>query len=141
MRNEETTVAGDGYDDAATSVVVEVGDWEHECCGPAYERDTVVELTCFAIPRGDDDPVLGGVRYLETHHDGLTTNYKTTSIRGRVSDLAIEHLDGSIEPIERLPGGRAIRGFDDDDDGRLEQQWTGLAVINDSNRFLVTIVS
>jgi hypothetical protein len=134
-------VTGDGYDLAPGGIVVEVGDWEHECCGPSYERDTVVELTCFVIQPGVDDAGPGGIRYVETHHDGLTAEHKTTSIRGRVSDLAIEHLDGSVEPIERLPGGRAIRGFDDDDDGHLEQPWTGVAVSNDSNRFLVTIVS
>jgi hypothetical protein len=134
-------VTGDGYDFAAAGIVVEVGHWEHECCGPSYERDAVVELTCFVIPPGVEDVGAGGVQYLETHHDGLTSKHKATSIRGRVSDLAIVHLDGSVEPIERLPGGRAIRGFDDDDDGHLERPWTSVAVINDSNRFLVTIAS
>jgi hypothetical protein len=114
-------------------IVVQVGDWEHECCGPTYERDAVVELTCLQVA----GPV-GVTRSVESHHD-LATRPDTILVRGRVADLSIEHLDGSTEPIERLPSGRALRGFDELDDGRLEQPWTGEPVSNDSNRFLLTI--
>lgn len=61
-------------------VVVELGDWEHACCGPAYERDALVEVTCLAV-----------------------------------------------------------RGFDDSDDGHLEQPWTGLPVTADSEAHLLTL--
>jgi len=115
-------------------IVVEVGDWEHECCGPAYERDSMVELTCLVVPGPDD----AGVRYVESHHE-LTTRHNTVEVRGRMADLWIEHLDGSTESILRLPSGRALRGFDDDDDGHLEQPWTGEPVTNDSNRYFLTI--
>ena len=83
--------------------VVEIGGWEHECCGPAYQRDSVIELTCLVVPRAD-----GTARYVETHH-GLTSRHPTITLRGRVADIAIRHLDGSIEPLERLPGGSALR--------------------------------
>jgi hypothetical protein len=113
--------------------VVEIGDWEHECCGPAYQRDSVIELTCLVVPRAD-----GTARYVETHH-GLTSRHPTITLRGRVADIAIRHLDGSIEPLERLPGGSALRGLDAADDGHLARPWTDVPVINDSDDFRITI--
>ncbi|GAA1432298.1 hypothetical protein GCM10009616_21450 [Microlunatus lacustris] len=91
-------------------VVVEVGGWEHECCGPAYEREQVVALTCLVVP-------------------------------GRVAEVGVEHRDGTVEDVQRLPSGRALRGFDDEDDGHLEQPWTGDPVVPDADRYLITIVS
>ena len=116
--------------------VVEIGDWEHECCGPSYERDTVVEVICLLVSGRDG----AATRYLESHHD-LTTQHNTIRVRGRVVDICIQRPDGSTEQIKRLPSGRALRGFDDDDDGHLEQPWTGEPVTYDSNAFLVTIAS
>ena len=121
---------------AAVDIVVEVGDWEHECCGPTYQRDTVVDLTCLVVP-GQGHAT---TRYVESHH-GLTTRHETVRLRGRLSDLFIEHPDGSREQIARLPSGRALRGFDDGDDGHLERPWTGEPVVNDSNRFLLTVTT
>jgi hypothetical protein len=117
-------------------IVVEVGDWEHECCGPAYERDSVVELTCLVVSGQAEPPT----RYVESHHD-LTARPTTARVRGRVADICIEHVDGSTELIERLPSGRALRGLDEDDDGHLEHPWTGEPVTNSSNRFFVTVVT
>lgn len=114
---------------------VEIDNWEHGCCGPAYELDTVVELTCRIIPARD-----GSTRYVESHHD-LSTEHATTTIRGRVADIAIKHLDGSTDQLGRLPSGTALNGSDDSDDGQLEQPWTGEPVINDSNDFRITVVS
>ena len=115
-------------------MVVEVGDWEHECCGPAYERDAVVELTCLVVAGPDG----ATSRYVESHH-GLTTAHRTVEFRARVADVRIVHPDGSSEPIRRLPSGQALRGFDDEDDGHLEQPWTGEPVTSDSGRYLVTV--
>ena len=79
-------------------------------------------------------------RYVESQHD-LTTQHNTIRIRGRVVDICIQRLDGSVEQINRLPSGRALRGFDDGDDGHLEQPSTGEPVTYDSNTFLVTVAS
>jgi hypothetical protein len=114
--------------------VVEIGDWEHECCGPSYERDTVVGVNCLVVEGRDE----AATRYLASHHD-LTTQHDTIHVRGRVVDICIQHPDGSTEQIVRLPSGRALRGFDDDDDGHLEQARTGKPVAYDSDTFLVTI--
>ena len=116
--------------------VVEVGDWEHECCGPPYERDTVVEVVCRIVSGRDH----AATRYLESHHD-LTTQHDVIRVRGRVVDICIQHLDGSTEQIERLPSGRALRGFDEGDDGHLDHPWTREPVAYDSNTFFVIIAS
>lgn len=112
---------------------VVVGGWEHECCGPAYERDAVVELTCLVVTGNPADP-----HYVESHHD-LATDADTVVLCGRVVDIRIEHRDGSSEQIRRLPSGRALRGFDEHDDGHLERPWTGEPVTSDSDRYVVTI--
>ncbi len=116
-------------------IVVEVGDWDHECCGPSYERDSVVDIDCLVVSRPD-----AAARYVESHHD-RTTGQGVRKVRGRVTDLRIVHPDGSTESIERLPSGRALRGFDDADDGHLEQPWTGEPVLKDSSQFLLTILT
>jgi hypothetical protein len=113
--------------------VVEVGGWEHECCGPSYERDAVVTCTCAVVP-DDDSPA----RYVESHHD-VATDQETVVVQGRVVDIHVRHADGSVEQIHRLPSGRALRGFDEHDDGHLEKPWTGEPVRGDSGEFLVTV--
>lgn len=117
-------------------IVVEVGDWEHECCGPSYERDSIVGIDCLVA----SGPDTAAARYVESHHD-FTTGQGVKKVRGRIADLRIVHLDGSTESIERLPSGSALRGFDDADDGHLEQPWTGEPVTRDSNQFLLTILT
>lgn len=114
--------------------VVEVGGWEHDCCGPAYERNTVTEVTCRMVSRPD-----GSTRWIESRHD--LPDVPTIRVRGRVAHIGIEHPDGSVEQIERLPSGHALNGFDDHDDGHLEQPWTGQPVTRDSSRYLITIAS
>lgn len=119
---------------AVVRVVVEVGGWEHECCGPAYEVDTVVRLTCWLVSGGGGQEA----RYVETHHD-LASEKGTTLVRGRVTDIRVVHRDGSTEPVMRVPSGKALRGFDDLDDGHLERPWTSEPVVNDSGEFRLTI--
>jgi hypothetical protein len=113
---------------------VDVGGWEHECCGPALERDQVVELRCVELPADDRHPA----RLVETHHDN-DPDATLTTVRGRVVELSIRHADGSVEPIERLPSGRALRGFDEHDDGELRRPWTDEPVSPDTDAFVVVI--
>ena len=116
-------------------VLVEVGGWEHECCGPSFERGSIVEITC--VDLSGPDPT--STRYVDRHHE-LSTRHPVVVHRGRVLDVAIQHADGSVEPLHRLPSGRALRGFDEDDDGHLEQPWNGRTVIRDSDQFLITLL-
>ncbi|SDU86395.1 hypothetical protein SAMN04488544_1145 [Microlunatus sagamiharensis] len=116
--------------------MVEVGGWEHECCGPSFERGSFVELTCLDLSGSDPS----STRYVESHHE-LSSRRRTVTHRGRVADVAVQHADGSVEPIHRLPSGRALRGFDEDDDGHLEEPWNGRAVARDSDQFLVTVLT
>jgi len=114
-------------------VVVEVGGWEHECCGPAIERDQVVDFECIIFAEPDAQP-----RLVETHHD-LDIVQPTVRIQGRVVDLDVVHDDGSTRSILGVPSGGALRGFGEDD-GHLEDPWTGEVVAaGQGNEFLVTV--
>lgn len=97
-------------------VIVEVGSWEHECCGEAIERDAPVDLTC--LRRRDDE---GQITLTETHHD-LEPDVR---ILGRVRNIHVIRAGRWLEPVLRVPSGRALRGVDPDDDGHLETPWTG----------------
>ncbi len=44
-----------------------------------------------------------------------------------------------MQPVLRLPSGRALRGFDDHDDGHLEDPWTGEVIATGTEEFLVTV--
>jgi len=117
---------------APLNLTVEVGDWEHECCGPTIERNDVVDLGCLRWRDADRQ-----VRLIETHHDSPIE----TRVRGRVVDILVLAEDGASTPILRVPSGRAIRGFDDEDDGHLETPWSGELVDERNRRFLVTVKS
>lgn len=112
------------------NVTVEVGGWEHECCGPAIERDDVVDLGCLRWRDAN-----GQVQLIETHHDSPIE----TRVRGRVVDILVLAEDGSSTPVLRVPSGAALRGFDEEDDGRLETPWSGEPVNESNTRFLVIV--
>jgi len=38
-----------------------------------------------------------------------------------------------------VPSGQALLGFDDGDDGHLEDPWTGDVIASESRDFLVTV--
>jgi len=112
-------------------VVVEVGGWEHECCGPALERGQVVDLGCLRLA-GDD----GRPRLVETHHDHAPV---VERVQGRVVDLKAVRGGGTSRSVLRVPSGAALRGFDSSDDGHLEDPRTGAVVRSPTGRFLVTV--
>jgi hypothetical protein len=114
-------------------VVVEVGGWEHDCCGEAIERNQLVELSCIRYA-GED----GHMRLIESHHGGLDVR-ADERIRGRVTEIQVMQDGGAAQPILRVPSGAALRGFDDDDDGHLEDPWTGDVIKAGSDGFLVTV--
>jgi hypothetical protein len=114
-------------------VVVEVGGWEHECCGEAIDRDQVVDFQCI-VHAGPD----GRTRLAESHHGGLDVR-ADQRVQGRVTEIRVVQDSGATQPILRVPSGRALRGFDDHDDGHLEDPWTGDVVPSGNLEFLVTI--
>lgn len=99
----------------AEAVVVVVGGWEHLCCGLPVEIGDVVE---YGVVSAD-----GARRFEEVRHGTVSSQ----TIRGRVVELYAVSPEGRLA-IERVPSGAALRGFDDDDDGRLEARWTGQPV-------------
>lgn len=113
-------------------VVVEVGDWEHECCGPAYERGQVVDLTCMVVTTRD-----GTTSLVETRHE-LGVTWPVEHVRGRVVDVEVVLEDGTPRSILRVPDGSALCGFSEDD-GHLEDPWTGEVVLRTRNEFRVTV--
>jgi hypothetical protein len=114
-------------------VVVEVGGWEHECCGDAIERDQLVDLRCIR----SEDPD-GRARLVESHHGGLDVA-ADERVRGRVTEIHVVQDGGALVPVLRLPSGPALRGFDEADDGHLEDPWTGDVVASAGSEFLVTV--
>ena len=73
----------------------------------------------------------------ETHH-GLDVPAEER-VSGRVVDLQVVQDGGESLPILRVPSGRALRGFDDNDDGHLEDPWVGDVLAATGDEFLVTI--
>ncbi|WP_432542246.1 DUF6578 domain-containing protein [Kineococcus sp. SYSU DK002] len=111
-------------------ITVEVGGWEHECCGPTVERDDVVTFDCNSHMDSE-----GQVRLIESHHDLKTSR----RVHGRVVDVRVVEPAGTSRPVLRLPSGRALRGCDPEDDGHLEDPWTGEVVAAGSTDFPVVI--
>jgi hypothetical protein len=114
---------------ARMPVRVNVGGWEHECCGDAVQRGDRVRWTCIVTADGS---------LHETHHDlgGL----KTVPIQGTVVDIELVSADGGRKGIERLPSGRALRGFDDDDSGVVRERASGEVIDPLGNGFLITLI-
>lgn len=119
---------------AAVDVVVEVGGWEHECCGEAIERNQLVDFHCIRFTGPD-----GRLRLVESHHGGLSVA-ADERVQGRVIEIQVVEEDGTAQPIHRVPSGPALCGYDDDgDDGHLEAPWTGDVVASSSVEFLITV--
>ena len=114
-------------------VVVEVGGWEHQCCGDALERDQLVDLRCIRVEAPD-----GQTRLVESHHGGLSVD-ADERVQGRVTEIQVVLDGGALVPVLRLPSGAALRGFDEADDGHLEDPWSGDVVASTSSEFLVTV--
>jgi hypothetical protein len=114
-------------------VVVEVGGWEHDCCGEAIERNQLVDLSCIRYT-GEG----GQVRLIESHHGGLDVR-AGERVRGAGHRDPGDAGRGAAQPILRVPSGQALRGFGENDDGHLEDPWTGDVIASDSNEFLVTV--
>ena len=110
-------------------VVVEVGGWEHACCGPAVERHEVVDFSCTRAAHRDGRPY-----FICTHHDVEPVE----RVRGWVVDICVL-LDAGARPVRRVPSGRALRGFDPNDDGHLEDPWTNDVFTSSGGDFLVSV--
>ena len=116
----------------SVDVVVEVGGWEHACCGEAIERNQLVDFQCFR----HEGPG-GGVRLIESHHGGLDVP-TDERVRGRVTGIQVVQ-DGDAPSILRVPSGQELRAAEEADEGLLEDPWTGEAIPSGSWEFLVTV--
>lgn len=110
-------------------VEVEVGDWEHECCGDEIERYRRVRWTC-----GTHEG-----RLFETHHD--LEGISVQEVVGTVVHIEAVLQDGTRVAIDRIPSGDAMRGCDPHDDGLILEQYTGEPVDAASHDliFIVTV--
>jgi len=111
---------------------IDVGGWEHDCCGDSYVRGDAVDWTCV------DATAWGhaGVHGVETHHLPEPGSF---AVRGRVTDIAARLGDGSLEPVERVPTGRALCGMDETDTGELISLRTRAAFERETPWFVVSI--
>lgn len=107
--------------------IVRVGGWEHECCGGPVERGDVVDWTCFR----DDGGTLR-----ETHHGDEDD---TVRVRGAVTHIELVLADHDVKTVERIPSGRALRGFDEHDDGHVQTADGTVVAAEDAVWFLVTV--
>jgi hypothetical protein len=115
------------------NILVEVGGWEHECCGAALERRSEVTLTCISPDERSDG------RYLVYSAHGIKSPaYRCT---GHVLDLWLVDEAGHQQPIQRVPSGPALRGFDESDDGAIRSEPTGEIIAAHGGRFLVRLGS
>lgn len=115
-----------------TEVTVRVGDWEHECCGEAVEVNQIVKFGCLALRQATGEEHL-----VETHHDREPDVY----IRGRVTEISVLDAQGTQRSIVCIPSGSAVRGFDPQDGGHLEEQHTGLLVDAKPDAFDVRVIA
>ena len=107
---------------------VEVGGWEHGCCGPELVRFTRVEWTVTVAPDG---------RLVETHHD--LEDLDVTTVTGTIVDLEALSAGGSRARIARVPSGSALGGMDGADPGEVVELHTDRPVDVSGNRFIVTV--
>ena len=96
-------------------VVVEVGDWEHECCGSAIERDQLVDFRCTRSTGHG-----GQVHLVETHHD--TGVEPEDRVQGRVVDIRLVHAGGAPE-VCLPPMTRCSRSWDHSSEGGVRSPW------------------
>ena len=106
-----------------------MGGWEHQCCGQAIEPNDVVDLDCLRIVGAD-----GLVRLMVASH----LSRSERRVRGRVRDIEVLRLAEPSRQVLRVPSGLALRGFDPDDDGHIEDPWSG-ELLSPGQDFLVTI--
>ncbi|GAB2711199.1 hypothetical protein BKA24_002877 [Microbacterium marinum] len=109
-------------------IEIEVGDWEHDCCGPEVRRHTEVRWT--VIPAVDGP-------WTETHHD--LTGIKTVVVAGTVVELEALQEDGSRIPITHLPSGPSLRKMGSGDRGDIIELHTGRVVDRSEGGFIVTV--
>jgi uncharacterized protein DUF6578 len=109
-------------------VEVEVGGWEHQCCGPAVERGQVVKWAYHVDG--------AGVRH-ETHH--LPEDAQGT-VSGRVTGVRLLADDGVLIAIDRAPSGCALLGNTAADDRFVTRLDTDEVIgLSDDSRFIVTL--
>ncbi len=111
---------------------MEVGGWEHACCGAAIERNQLVDFQCFRLEGPE-----GGLRLMESHHGGLDVP-PGERVRGRVTEIQVVQEDGDAPSILRLPSGQELRAAEEADESLLEDPWTG-EVIPLGDWFLITV--
>ncbi|MFL0564585.1 hypothetical protein ACH0CG_02425 [Microbacterium sp. 179-I 1D1 NHS] len=114
-----------------TRIEIEVGGWEHNCCGPELVRFTKVEWT--VIPVADGPSV-------ETHH-GLdeSEGLRVVEVAGTIVELEAVEPDGSRTPISRIPSGPALSGSDEEDAGDVVELYTDRVLDMSDHRFIATV--
>ncbi|WP_152030859.1 DUF6578 domain-containing protein [Agromyces aureus] len=109
-------------------VEVVIGDWDHHCCGDVVRRGDRVDWTCYS-------EAADGTLH-ETHHD--LDGFPVTQVRGTIVHLLARET-GQLTRIDRVPSGRALCGFDPDDDGTVFGLESGAELEGSSLDFVVVV--
>jgi hypothetical protein len=112
---------------------VDLGGWEHECCGESYDLNDVVTWELFLPVAGE---LADGADYMESHHGQLSGGVEVT---GRVVAVEVASRPATFVSVSRLPSGRALRGFDEHDDGIPMVLATGDPLDGHPDEFVVTL--
>lgn len=107
-------------------IEVVVGGWEHGCCGSAIALGDQVSW---------DISFYGGALH-ETHHEAEPG---MTHVEGRVLGIEARFDGGRSAPITRVPSGRALNGFADDESATLVDAVTGEVVPDVAGGFRVRL--
>lgn len=111
---------------------MEVGGWEHACCGRAVERNELVDFECFPHEEPDDR-----VRLIESHHGGLDVP-TSERIRGRVTEIQVLQDEDALS-ILRVPRADEMHTAEEADLHPREDPWTREPIPPRSWEFLVTV--
>jgi hypothetical protein len=112
---------------------VDLGGWEHECCGRAYEVGDDVTMTLY-LPMGGT--LSGDADYMESHHVLLIGG---SDVRGEVVGVEALGPDGVFVSVIRLPSAAEISDDCSPDSSRFLNDVTGKDLTNEPDEFIVVL--
>jgi hypothetical protein len=112
---------------------VDLGGWEHDCCGDAYEINDVVTKDLYLPFSGT---LSGGADYMESHHQHLSGG---VSVTGRVVGIEVAGPDGQYVAVTRLPSGADLNDLNEDGSDAVVELATGNVLDIEPDEYIVIL--